>query len=126
QGNSTPSKSEIQQVVTALADARARGDWTAYAEGFADEATMIKPNGVLLSGRSEIVKDSQASGLGGPGTRVTVQSVFAISANALLVDVTTESTAIVGGGRPGKIAFIFMKQGSSWKIAAVRSVATPA
>ena len=131
QAVSAPSKADVQKLLQDRDETRHRGDWTAYAQFFTPDATVINSDGKSYKGRAQIQKSAEdmwgAGVYKGARMKTNVESVEGIVANVAIADASFEITNIPGGGgRKGRTTVVLVKSNGAWKIAASRSmVPTP-
>lgn len=122
-------EAEIRRVVQQQDTARNAGDWKALGAGFTDAADQLTSAGEWRKGRAAIEK-GVAQGMAGPykgGKYSTkIDTVRMVAPNVALADGSFEIANIAGGARRGQIAYVLVKSGGQWRVAAARSmVPTP-
>ncbi len=127
QGQSAPSKADIQKLLQERDDARNRADWNAFGQFFTAEATTLSSAGTSYKGRAQIQRGNQdlwgAGVYKGARIKTTVESVDVIAPDVVLADETFEITNIAGGGnRKGRTAVVLVRSNNAWKVAATRSM----
>lgn len=121
----------IRRIVQQHDETRTKGDWKAVANLFVEDGTTLTSAGEWRRGRAQLEKGGAATGAGvykGAKYSTTVDAVRLLAPNVAIADGTFELSNIPGGGsRKGNIAYVLVKSGDTWRIAAARSmVPTPA
>lgn len=121
----------IRRVVQQHDQTRSSGDWKGAADLFVEDGSSLTSTGEWRRGRAQIEKGGAAAGAGvykGAKYATTVQGVRMLAPTVALADATFEISNIPAGGvRKGNMAYMLVKSGDAWRIAATRSmVPTPA
>ena len=125
-GDEAASRKLVQQHDAA----RNAADFKALGAGFTDDADQLTSAGEWRKGRAAIEK-GVAQGIAGPykGGKYTtkIETVRMVAPNVALADGSFEIANLAGGGtRRGHAAYVMVKSGGQWRIAASRTmVPTP-
>jgi uncharacterized protein (TIGR02246 family) len=120
----------IRRVVQQQDTARNAGDWKTLGAGFTDDADQLTSAGDWRKGRAAIEK-GVAQVMAGPykGAKYSskIDTIRMVAPNVAVADGSFEIANVAGGGtRRGHIAYVMVKSGGQWRVAASRSmVPTP-
>jgi uncharacterized protein (TIGR02246 family) len=113
----------IRAVVAAYAAARDQADGTALAALFTADADQLVSSGEWRRGRPAVVQGSLASSRQNEGARTfTIETVRVVAANVALVDSRYDITPPGGQARRMWASWLLVKDGTGWKIAAIRNM----
>lgn len=121
----------IRRVVQQQDTARNTADWKTLGAAFTDDADQLTSAGEWRKGRAAVEKGI-AQGMAGvyKGGKYStkIDTVRMVAPNVAVADGSFEIANVAGGGtRRGHIAYVMVKSGGQWRIAASRSmVPTPA
>jgi uncharacterized protein (TIGR02246 family) len=115
----------IRRVIQQYDQARTKGDWKAAAMLFTSDGTTLTSSGEWRRGRAQVEKLGAATGTtaykGGTFTS-TVESVRVLAPTVALADSRFQIANISGGSRRGHSAYVLVKEGDQWRIAAAQSM----
>lgn len=115
----------IRRVIQQQDEARERGDWKALGQLFTEDADWLTSTGEWRKGRAQIEKSVAQAGrttYKGGSYATTVESVRLMTPTVAMVDTVFEIANIDGGSRKGHRAYVLVKSGKTWLIAANRSM----
>jgi uncharacterized protein (TIGR02246 family) len=113
----------IRAVVAAYAAARDKGDGDALAALFTADADQLVSSGEWRRGRPAVVQGSLASSQQNQGARTfTIEAVRMVAANVALADSRYDITPPGGPTRRMWASWLLVKDGTGWKIAAIRNM----
>jgi uncharacterized protein (TIGR02246 family) len=127
---SSPAELEIRQIPQNLTLAWAQADAKAMASLFADDADLVIPSGDVLSGRAAIQAFYQSvfeHGYKGSHAGAEVKRVRVAGATAIVDGVWSITGARDASGAPrpseqGLFTAVLEKQGSQWRVSALREM----
>jgi uncharacterized protein (TIGR02246 family) len=125
QGTAGPAKDEaaIRDVVKGYVDARERQDPAAVGALFTSDADQLVSSGEWRRGREALVKGTLASSVRTGGTRaITLETIRFPAADVAIADGRYEITGGAGGDRRMWSTFVMVREGSTWRIAAIRNM----
>ena len=114
----------VRDVVTRYVAARDGSDAAAIRALFSADADQLTSSGEWRKGREDVVRGALASSKTNPGARtITVESVRFPAPRVAIADGRYE---IAGGGQGAArkmwTSFVMIKEGTAWKIAAIRNM----
>jgi uncharacterized protein (TIGR02246 family) len=113
----------VRALVEAYAAARDKGDSAALTALFTADADQLVSSGEWRRGREAVVKGSLASSQQTQGKRTfTIDTVRMIAANVALADSRYEIAQADGATRQMWASWLLVKDGTAWKIAAIRNM----
>jgi len=113
----------VRALVEAYSAARDKSDAAALTALFTADADQLVSSGEWRRGREAVVKGSLASSQQAQGKRTfTVDTVRMIAANVALADSRYEIAQADGVTRRMWASWLLVKDGSGWKIAAIRNM----
>src|SRR5688500_2246173 len=113
----------IRALVAAYAAARDKGDATALTALFTADADQLVSSGEWRRGRAAVVQGSLSSSQQNQGARTfTIETVRMIAADVALADSRYDITPPSGTARRMWASWILVKDGTVWKIAAIRNM----
>ena len=113
----------IREVVKQYVATREKGDAAALGALFTADVDQLVSSGEWRRGREAVVKGSLASSQQAQGKRTfTVDTVRMIAANVALADSRYEIAQTDGVTRRMWASWLLVKDGSAWKIAAIRNM----
>ncbi len=113
----------VRALVDAYSAARDKSDATALTALFTADADQLVSSGEWRRGREAVVKGSLASSQQAQGKRTfTVDTVRMIAANVALADSRYEIAQSDGTTRRMWASWLLVKDGGTWKIAAIRNM----
>jgi uncharacterized protein (TIGR02246 family) len=113
----------VRTLVEAYSAARDKGDGAALTALFTADADQLVSSGEWRRGRDAVVKGSLASSQQTQGTRTfTVETVRMVAANVAFADSRYEIAQTDGTTRRMWASWLVVKDGSTWKIAAIRNM----
>jgi uncharacterized protein (TIGR02246 family) len=113
----------IRAVVAAYAAARDKGDGAALAALFTADADQLVSSGEWRRGRPAVVQGSLTSSQQNEGARTfTLETVRMIAADVALADSRYDIAPPGGPTRRMWASWLLVKDGSGWKIAAIRNM----
>ena len=115
----------IRRVIQRQDEARERGDWKALGQLFTEDADWLTSTGEWRKGRAQIersVAQAGATTYKGGSFATRVESVRLITPTVAMADTVFEIANIDGGSRKGHRAYVLVKSGKTWLIAANRSM----
>ena len=127
-GQSTGKGDEtaIRRLIQQHDQTRSSGDWKGAASLFLEDGSTLTSAGEWRRGRAQVEKGGASLGAGvykGAKYATTVDSVRMLAPTVALADGVFEISSIGGSGsRKGHTAYILVKSGDAWKIAASRSM----
>jgi uncharacterized protein (TIGR02246 family) len=119
----------VRALVDAYSAARDKGDAAALTALFTADADQLVSSGEWRRGRDAVVKGSLASSQQTQGKRTfTIDTVRMIAADVAVADSRYEIAQTDGTTRRMWASWLVVKDGTAWKIAAIRNMlpATPA
>ena len=126
QGTVNPAKDEaaIRDVVKEYVGARDRQDPAAVGALFTSDADQLVSSGEWRKGREALVKGTLAStARTGAGNRtITVETIRFPTRDVAIADGRYEITGGAGGDRRMWSTFVMVRDGSTWRIAAIRNM----
>ena len=126
QGTVNPAKDEaaIRDVVKEYVGARDRQDPAAVGALFTSDADQLVSSGEWRKGREALVKGTLAStARTGAGNRtITVETIRFPARDVAIADGRYEITGGAGGDRRMWSTFVMVRDGSTWRIAAIRNM----
>ena|SRR5688572_20558829 len=124
-GQAGGDETAIRRVVQQHDQTRTKGDWKGSANLFTEDGTTLTSSGEWRRGRAQIEKGGATAGAGaykGGKYSTTINSVRLLAPTVALADGTFEISGIGGGSRKGNTAYVLVKTGDAWHIAASRSM----
>jgi uncharacterized protein (TIGR02246 family) len=113
----------VRALVDAYSAAREKGDAAALTALFTADADQLVSSGEWRKGREAVVKGSLASSQQTQGKRTfTIETVRLVAANVALVDSRYDIAQADGTTRRMWAAWLLVKDGPAWKIAAIRNM----
>jgi uncharacterized protein (TIGR02246 family) len=113
----------IRALVAAYAAARDKSDAAALTALFTADADQLVSSGEWRRGRAAVVEGSLASSQQTPGARTfTIETVRMLAANVALVDSRYDIAPPGGPTRRMWASWLVVKDGTAWKIAAIRNM----
>ena len=113
----------VRALVEAYSAARDKGDGAALTALFTADADQLVSSGEWRRGREAVVKGSLASSQQTQGKRTfAIETVRMIAANVALVDSRYDIAQTDGTTRRMWASWLLVKDGSAWKIAAIRNM----
>jgi uncharacterized protein (TIGR02246 family) len=113
----------VRALVDAYAAARDKGDGVALTALFTADADQLVSSGEWRRGREAVVKGSLASSQQTQGKRTfTIETVRMIAANVALADSRYDIAQTDGTTRRMWASWLLVKDGTAWKIAAIRNM----
>jgi uncharacterized protein (TIGR02246 family) len=113
----------IRAVVAAYAAARDKGDGEALAALFTADADQLVSSGEWRRGRPAVVQGSLTSSQQTQGARTfTIETVRMIAADVALADSRYDIAPPGGPTRRMWASWLLVKDGTGWKIAAIRNM----
>ena len=126
QGTAAADDAAIRRVIQQHDQTRSSGDWKGAANLFLEDGSTLTSAGEWRRGRTQIEKGGATLGAGvykGAKYSTTVDSVRLLAPTVALADATFEISSIGGSGsRKGHSAYVLVKSGDAWRIAAARSM----
>lgn len=127
-GNPNSAIAEAAALPARIVAAWAKNDGDAFAEAFTEDATLILPGDVFLTGREEI-RSFMTKGYAGPykGTRVYGEPLSARSVGGDVVVVVTRGGVLAPGEeqvaaeRAIRATWVIAKQDGEWLITAYQN-----
>ena len=119
----------VRALVNTYTAAREKGDAAALAALFTADADQLVSSGEWRRGREAVVTGSLASSQQTQGRRtLTIETVRLVAANVALADSRYDIAQADGATRRMWASWLLVKDGATWKIAAIRNMlpATPA
>lgn len=108
----------IRAIVQKYMDARESQDAAAVGSLFTADADQLVSSGVWRKGREELVKGTLASSRNSTGKRtITLTSIRQLSPGVAIADGRYEL-----GERKMWTCFVLVREGSGWKISAIRNM----
>jgi uncharacterized protein (TIGR02246 family) len=113
----------VRALVDAYSAARDKGDAAALTALFTADADQLVSSGEWRRGRDAVVKGSLASSQQAQGTRTfTIDTVRMIAADVAVADSRYEIAQTDGTTRRMWASWLLVKDGTTWKIAAIRNM----
>ncbi len=113
----------IRDLVQRYTDARERNDAAALAAMFTADADQLTSSGEWRKGRDAVVKGSLGSSKQNPGRRtMTVEAVRFPAPDVAVADIRYEIAQTDGTTRRMWAAWLLVRSGEGWKIAAIRNM----
>jgi uncharacterized protein (TIGR02246 family) len=113
----------VRALVEAYSAARDKSDAAALTALFTADADQLVSSGEWRRGREAVVKGSLASSQQTQGTRTfTIDTVRIVAANVALADSRYEIAQTGGATRRMWASWLLVKDGATWKIAAIRNM----
>ena len=113
----------VRALVDAYSAARDKGDAAALTALFTADADQLVSSGEWRRGRDAVVKGSIASSQQTQGTRTfTIDTVRMIAADVAVADSRYEIAQTDGTTRRMWASWLVVKDGTAWKIAAIRNM----
>ena len=113
----------IRDVVKKYVDAREQRDPKAVEALFTADADQLVSSGEWRKGREAVIKGSLASSEQTTGKRtMAVDTVRRVGADAAIADLRYDITQNDGSVRHMWAAWLLVKDGTAWKIAAIRNM----
>jgi uncharacterized protein (TIGR02246 family) len=126
QGTANPAIDEaaIRDVVKEYVGARDRQDPAAVGALFTSDADQLVSSGEWRRGREALVKGTLAStARTGAGNRtITLETIRFPTRDVAIADGRYEITGGAGGDRRMWSTFVMVREGSTWRIAAIRNM----
>jgi uncharacterized protein (TIGR02246 family) len=125
QGGEVEDRSAVRQVVQRYVDARERRDASAIGALFTDSADQLTSSGEWRRGRDAIVGGTLASSAANAGTRtIAIETVQFPAPDVAIADGRYEIAGARpdGGVRRMWTSFVMVRQGGTWRIAAIRNM----
>ena len=126
QGSANRAKDEaaIRDVVKEYVGARDRQDPAAVGALFTSDADQLVSSGEWRKGREALVKGTLAStARTGAGNRtITLETIRFPTRDVAIADGRYEITGGAGGDRRMWSTFVMVRDGSTWRIAAIRNM----
>ena len=126
QGTANPAIDEaaIRDVVKEYVGARDRQDPAAVGALFTSDADQLVSSGEWRKGREALVKGTLAStARTGAGNRtITLETIRFPTRDVAIADGRYEITGGAGGDRRMWSTFVMVREGSTWRIAAIRNM----
>ena len=123
-GQAPPTdEAAVRALVDAYAAARDKGDGAALTALFTADADQLVSSGEWRRGREAVVKGSLASSRQTQGKRTfTIDTVRTVAANVALADSRYGIAQTDGTTRQMWASWLLVKDGTTWKIAAIRNM----
>jgi uncharacterized protein (TIGR02246 family) len=121
----TPSSDDaaVRALVETYTAAREKGDPAALAALFTADADQLVSSGEWRRGREAVVTGSLASSQQTQGRRtLTIETVRMVAANVALADSRYDIAQADGATRRMWASWLLVKDGATWKIAAIRNM----
>jgi uncharacterized protein (TIGR02246 family) len=113
----------VRALVASYAAAREKSDAAALTALFTADADQLVSSGEWRRGREAVVQGSLASSQQAQGTRTfTIETVRLIAANVALADSRYDIAQAGGTTRRMWASWLLVKDGTAWKIAAIRNM----
>jgi uncharacterized protein (TIGR02246 family) len=113
----------VRDVVKEYVAARERRDPTAVGALFTSDADQLVSSGEWRRGRDELVKGTLASSQRTGGNRtIALQTIRFPNRDVAIADGRYEITGGAGGDRRMWSTFVMVRDGSAWRIAAIRNM----
>lgn len=113
----------VRALVDAYSAARAKGDVAALTALFTADADQLVSSGEWRRGRAAVVTGSLASSQQTQGTRtLTIETVRMVAANVAIADSRYDIAQSNGTTRRMWASWLVVKDGTAWKIAAIRNM----
>jgi uncharacterized protein (TIGR02246 family) len=125
QGAPSQAKDEaaIRDVVKQYVATREKGDTAGLAALFTSDADQLVSSGEWRHGRDAVVKGTLSSTKASGGTRTIVLETIRFPArDVAIADGRYEITGRTGGDRRMWSAFVMVREGGVWRIAAIRNM----
>jgi uncharacterized protein (TIGR02246 family) len=121
--NRAKDEAAIRDVVKEYVAARERRDPAAVGALFTSDADQLVSSGEWRRGRDELVKGTLASSQRTGGNRtITLETIRFPNRDVAIADGRYEITGGVGGDRRMWSTFVMVRDGSAWRIAAIRNM----
>jgi uncharacterized protein (TIGR02246 family) len=119
----TADEAAVRALVAAYSEARDKSDAAALTALFTADADQLVSSGEWRRGREAVVKGSLASSQQTQGKRTfTIDTVRMIAADVALADSRYEIAQADGTTRRMWASWVLVKDGGTWKIAAIRNM----
>jgi uncharacterized protein (TIGR02246 family) len=113
----------IRDVVKQYVATREKGDTAGLAALFTSDADQLVSSGEWRHGRDAVVKGTLSSTKASGGTRTIVLETIRFPArDVAIADGRYEITGRTGGDRRMWSAFVMVREGGVWRIAAIRNM----
>ena len=116
----------IRRVIQQYDEARSKSDWKTAASLFVEDGSNLTSSGEWRRGRTQIEKGGAATTAGvykGGKYTTKIESVRLLAPTVALADGAFEINNIGSGKtRKGNSAYVLVKSGETWRIAAARSM----
>jgi uncharacterized protein (TIGR02246 family) len=113
----------IREVVKQYVATREKGDAAGLGALFTSDADQLVSSGEWRHGRAEVVKGTLASTKQSGGTRtIVLETIRFPTRDVALADGRYEITGGTGGDRRMWSAFVMVREGGGWRIAAIRNM----
>jgi uncharacterized protein (TIGR02246 family) len=124
QGTTRHAKDEaaIRAVVKEYVGARERQDPAAVGALFTNDADQLVSSGEWRKGREALVKGTLASTARGGNRTITLETIRFPTRDVAIADGRYEITGGAGGDRRMWSTFMMVRDGSAWRIAAIRNM----
>ena len=124
QATASQAKDEaaIRDVVKEYVGARDRQDPAAVAALFTSDADQLVSSGEWRKGREALVKGTLASTARGGNRTITLETVRFPARDVAIADGRYEISGGAGGDRRMWSTFVMVREGSAWRIAAIRNM----
>jgi uncharacterized protein (TIGR02246 family) len=120
----TGEDAAVRGVIERYVAARDRSDADAIRALFSADADQLTSSGEWRKGREDLVRGTLASSKANPGTRtIAVETVRFPAAGVAIADGRYDIAAgDQGAARRMWTSFVMIKEGTAWKIAAIRNM----
>ncbi len=124
----SPEKAAVLELDRAYESAFAKGDATALAAFFAEDAEQTTEDGTLLRGREEIEKAIRAGLKANQGAKlaISLDSVRLLAPEVAIEKGTSTVTAKTGETSSSLFTAVYVKKDGKWKISQLTETALPA
>ncbi|MEO5819979.1 MAG: SgcJ/EcaC family oxidoreductase [Vicinamibacteraceae bacterium] len=113
----------VRALVAAYSAARDKSDAAALTALFTADADQLVSSGEWRRGREAVVQGSLASSQQAQGTRTfTIETVRMLAANVAVADSRYDIAQTGGTTRRMWASWLLVKDGTAWKIAAIRNM----
>ena len=122
-GRGGGDESAIREVVKKYVAAREQRDAAAVGALFTQDADQLTSSGEWRKGREALVKGSMASSQANAGKRtIAVEAIRYPAPGVAIADGAYTIAAEAGAARNMRTTFVLVKDGTAWRISAIRNM----